>query len=318
VVPVAEQTGRCEFRPSSYVRKIAIDTRGRAAGAVYFNSEGREVFQAAKAVVVCANGAETARLLLMSHSNLFPQGLANSSGLVGKYLMLESQAFAGGLFEHPLGEYKSVQVTRIIHDFYDSDPMRGFYGGGGIDARFDFYPISFALNGLPPDVPKWGRDFKAALAEYFSRTMYLLSHSTTLPLESNSVSLDPEVKDQWGLPALRVTFKNHPDDLKTMKFFLDREMELLGAAGARKTWAVPVQETEFGTHLLGTCRMGIDPKSSVASPDHRAHDVPNLFLCDGSSFVTSGRNQPTCTIQALAYRAADRIIQLAKSGELGS
>jgi len=318
VVPVAEQTGRCEFRPSSYVRKIAIDARGRANGAVYFNSEGREVFQAAKAVVVCANGAETARLLLMSHSNLFPQGLANSSGLVGKYLMLESQAFAGGLFEHPLGEYKSVQVTRLIHDFYDSDPLRGFYGGGGIDARFDFYPISFALNGLPPDVPQWGRDFKAALAEYFTRTMYLLSHSTTLPLESNSVSLDPEVKDQWGLPALRVTFKNHPDDLKTMKFFLDREMELLGAAGARKTWAVPVQETEFGAHLLGTCRMGIDPKSSVVSPDHRAHDLPNLFLCDGSSFVTSGRNQPTFTIQALAYRAADRIIHLAKSGELGT
>jgi choline dehydrogenase-like flavoprotein len=318
VVPVAEQTGRCEFRPSSYVRKIAIDTRGRVTGAVYFDSEGREVFQAAKAVVVCANGAETARLLLISQSNLFPQGLANSSGLVGKYLMLESQSFAGGLFEHPLGEYKSVQVTRIIHDFFDSDPMRGFYGGGGIDARFDYYPISFALNGLPPDAPQWGRDFKAVLAEYFTRTMYLLSHSTTLPLESNSVSLDPEIKDQWGLPALRVTFKNHPDDVKTMRFFLDREMELLGAAGARKTWAVPVQETEFGAHLLGTCRMGIDPKSSVVSPDHRVHDVPNLFLCDGSSFVTSGRNQPTCTIQALAYRAADRIIHLAKSGELGS
>lgn len=317
VIPVAEQTGRCEIRPASYVRKIAVSQRGRATGAVYFNSEGREVFQAAKTVVLCANGAETPRLLLMSKSNLFPQGLANSSGLVGKYLMLESQSEAGGLFEHPMNEYKSVQVTRVMHDFYDSDPKRGFYGGGGIDARFDFYPISFALNGMPLDAPQWGSDFKAALAEYFNHTLTLLSHSTTLPLETNSISLDPQVKDQWGLPALRVTFKNHPDDLKSMQFFLDRELELLEAAGARKKWPVPVEETEFGMHLLGTCRMGTDPKTSVVNPEHRAHDLPNLFLCDGSSFVTSGRNQPTCTIQALAYRAADRMIHLAKSGQLG-
>jgi choline dehydrogenase-like flavoprotein len=93
-------------------------------------------------------------------------------------------------------------------------------------------------------------------------------------------------------------------------------MELLDAAGAKKKWPIPVQESNFAFHLLGTCRMGADPKTSVINPDHRAHDVPNLFLCDGSSFVTSGRGQPTLTIQALAYRAADRIIALARRGEV--
>ena len=312
VIPVAEKTGHCEIRPESYVRKIEIDKAGKATGAIYFDHDGREVFQRAKAVAVCANGAETPRLLLMSKSNLFPDGLANSSGLVGKYLMLDSGSFSGGLFEHPLNEYKSVQVTRLIHDFYDSDPKRGFYGGGGIDARFDFYPITFALNGLPKEVSKWGSGYKQALRQYYTRSMFLLSHSTTLPVQSNSISLDPQVKDSWGLPALRVTYKSHEDDVKTMQFLQDRELELLDAAGAKKSWTFPVESLTEGVHLLGTCRMGDDPKQSVVDRNNRAHDVRNLFLVDGSSFVSAGRNQPTCTIQALAYRAADHMIAAAK------
>jgi choline dehydrogenase-like flavoprotein len=316
VIPEAEKTGRCEIRPHSYVRKIETDKAGRVTGVIYFDKSGREIFQRAQAVVVCANGAETPRLLLMSKSNLFPQGLANASGLVGKYLMFNGGAFAGGLFERQLNEYKSVQVTRVIHDFYELDPKLGFYGGGGIDTRFDFYPISFALAALPKDAPRWGADFKATLKEYFTRTMFVLAHTTSLPVEGNSISLDPQVKDAWGLSALRVTYKDHPDDIKTMKFFLERALELLDAAGARKKWPFPVEEQTFALHLLGTCRMGKEPESSVINPDHRAHDVPNLFICDGSSFVTSGRGQPTCTIQALAFRAAERITSLAKSGEI--
>src|SRR5215475_5474198 len=114
---------------------------------------------------------------------------------------------------------------------------------------------------------------------------------------------------------MRVTF-NHNDDLKNMQFLLDRQMEILDAAGARRKWAYPVEDTTQGVHLLGTCRMGTDPKRSVVDAFHRTHDVRNLFLVDGSSFVTSGRNQPTCTIQALAYRAADYLIQAAKRGDV--
>jgi choline dehydrogenase-like flavoprotein len=164
VIPVAERTGRCEIRPDSYTRKIETGADGRVRGAVYFDANRREVFQRAKAVVVCANGSETPRLLLMSKSSRFPQGLANSSGLVGKHLMVDCGFEAFGIFEHPLNEFKSVQTTRVIHDFYEPDPKRGFHGGGGIDARFDFYPISFALSGLPKDAPRWGREWKKMVA----------------------------------------------------------------------------------------------------------------------------------------------------------
>ena len=318
VIPVAEKTGRCEIRPDSYVRKISLDRNGRVEGVLYFDTHKREHLQRAKAVVVCANGVETPRLLLLSKSNLFPQGLANSSGLVGKFFMVDLGSFALGTFEHALNEFKSVRVTRVVQDFYDSDPKRGFYGGGGIDARFEFYPIGFALNGLPPNTPPWGAGFKKALKENFNRTVTIFTHTTCLPLESNTVSLDPEVKDAWGLPALRITYKSHPDDFKTLNFFSERSLELLDAAGALSKWAWPITDTSSAGHLMGTCRMGNDPKRSVIDKYHRAHDVPNLFIVDGSSLVTSGRNQPTCTIQALAYRAAHHITRMAKSGSIVS
>ena len=315
VIPAALQTGCCEIRAGCYVRKIEIGTSGKATGVRYFDPQKREAFQKARSVIVCSNGAETPRLLLMSRSNRFPDGLANSSGLVGKFLMLDCGAFCSGLFEFPLNDYKSVQVSRLLHDFYDPDPKRGFYGGGGIDARFDMNPMQFGLSGLPADAPKWGSAYKRMLSEYFTRTMHLLSHSTTLPLEKNSISLDPDLKDAWRLPAMRTTFQCHPDDIKTMQFLMERQLEILDAAGARRTWSLPVESPKQGVHLMGTCRMGTDPSKSVVDPFHRTHDVPNLFLVDGSSFVTCGR-QPTCTIQALAYRAADYIGRAAKRGEI--
>jgi choline dehydrogenase-like flavoprotein len=318
VIPMAEKTGRCEIRPNSYVREISTDKNGRVTGAVYFDAQRRESFQKAKAVVLCANGTETPRLLLLSKSNLFPQGLANSSGLVGKFLMFASRASALGIFEHPLNEYKGVQTTRALQDFYDSDPKRGFFGGGRTDARFNFYPISFALGGLSPDTPRWGARYKAAVRDGFNHTMNVSTYCTVLALETNNITLDPEVKDAWGLPAMRVTYKDHPDDLKTRRFFVERGLELLDAAGAVKKWGTPVRELTSSGHLMGTCRMGDDPRSSVVDKFHRAHDVPNLFIVDGSSLVTSGRNHPTATIQALAYRAADHMIRMAKSGAIES
>ena len=317
-IPRAEATGRCQIRAGSYAVRIETDRRGRATGVVYYDARRRERRQRAKAVILCCNGAETPRLLLLSSSRLFPNGLANSSGLVGKYLMFTGWTLTAGLFDEPLNEFKSVMVTRVLHDFYEVDATRGFYGGGGLDARFDFMPIGFALSGLPPDVPRWGPEYKRALRQYYTRTMNVAGHSTSLPLESNTVSLDPTVKDAWGLPALRITYRDHPDDLAMMRFLQARGLEVLQAAGAQRTWSFPVTEQSGSNHLLGTCRMGDDPGSSVVDKFHRAHDVPNLFLCDGSSFVTSGRGQPTCTIQALAYRAADHIARFARAGGIPS
>jgi choline dehydrogenase-like flavoprotein len=313
-IPQAEATGRCEVRSESYVVRIDTDARGRATGVAFFDTVRRERFQKARAVVVCANGAETPRLLLMSASASFPQGLANSSGLVGKYLMFNTTSRVNAVFEHELNEYKSVQVSRILHDFYNSDPKRGFYGGGGLDARIGPQPVIWAQR-LAVDTQEWGDELKSLLAE-FPRSMVVACHGTSLPVETNSVTLDPELKDAWDMPAIRVTYKDHPHDLATGRFLQDRGADIMEAAGALRVMKVPVTEQKFSMHLLGTCRMGDDPRNSVVNRFHRSHDVPNLFVCDGSSLVTSGRGQPTMTIQALAFRAGEHIARLAKRGEI--
>jgi choline dehydrogenase-like flavoprotein len=314
VIPEAEATGRCEVRAESYVSHIATNKQGRTTGVAFFDRQKRERFQKARAVVVCANGAETPRLLLMSANAQFPHGLANASGLVGKYLMFNYNSRALGTFEHELNEYKSVQVTRVIHDFYRSDPKRGFYGGGGMDARIGPQPTTWALR-TGTDGPWWGAALKERLQE-FPRHMQIAGHTTSLALESNNVTLDPELKDAWGLPAIRTTYKDHPDDLATARFLQDRGAEILDAAGALKVTKPPVVESTGSVHLLGTCRMGDDPATSVIDKHHRTHEIRNLFLCDGSSLVTSGRGQPTMTIQALAFRAGEHIAQFAKRGEI--
>jgi choline dehydrogenase-like flavoprotein len=318
MIPLAEATGRCEIRPLSTVFRIETDANGRVTEVVYVDASGREQAQKAKAVILSANGAETPRLLFLSESSRFPNGLANSSGIVGKYLMGNGHSVTQAAFEHPLNEFKSVQVTRIVHDFYEHDPKRGFYGGGGIDARpfLDSTPILHAMYGLPPGKPIWGREYKRLLSHYFSRKMSVLASTTSIPLERNNITLDPNLKDDKGRPAIRMTYWDHDDDIAMATFLQDRAVEILGAAGASEVWRDPVETGTVQAHLLGTCRMGDDPAESVVDKFHRAHDVANLFICDGSSFVSSGRGQPTMTIQALAFRAAEHIAEFARRGEI--
>src|SRR3569623_796936 len=182
-------------------------------GVVDWDGIGVERRQRARAVILSANGAETTRLLLLSENSRFPHGLANSSGLVGTHLMPNGNASAYGLFEHPLNEYKSVQVTRIVHDFYAAAARRGFYGGRGYDGRMTFGPMMFAFLAMPSDadVPRWGEGFTRALHEYPTHSMEVECHTTSLPVRSNSISLDPTLKDKWGRPARRTTFRYHPD-----------------------------------------------------------------------------------------------------------
>ena len=318
MLPQAVATRRCEIRDHAYVRKVETDDRGRVTGVIYFDRDKREVMQKARAVVLCANGAETPRLLLMSTSNRFPDGLANSSGLVGKRLMVNGGAYVGGVFEHPVNGFKGAPVTRISLEHYVLDQSLGIHGGGGMDFRFASTPIQFSL-GRSPDDRGWGRDWWRALKHDYSRTLYAFGHTTSLPVLTNSFSLDDEVKDAWGLPAIRVTFKDTDNEMRLQNYFRDRCVEYLHAAGAHSIRPDPITDDPgAGFHLLGTCRMGNDPARSVVNASHRAHDVPNLFIVDGSSFVTSGRGQPTMTIQALAFRASEHIAAAAKRGELGS
>jgi choline dehydrogenase-like flavoprotein len=335
MIPIAENTGRCEIRTHSYVREIPVDKNGRVTGAVYFDAQKNEVFQKAKAVVLSANGLETPRLLLLSKSNQFPDGLTNSNGVVGRYLMSGNFSNANGLFQQPLNEYKGIVSGAAILDYVPSDPKRGFYGGGRMTGRGQEEPIQYGLQvgahrpivvrgdrGQPepmqsePQAPKWGAEYKKLLREEANRKLTIASFITQLPLETNRVDLDPDVKDAWGLPAMRITSSTHPDDVKCMEFFRQRSIEILHAAGATSVSSEPVSDSRGGAHSRGTCRMGNDPKTSVVNKYHRAHDVPNLIVVDGSSFVTGGRNHPTMTIQALAFRAAEHLIADAKKGSV--
>lgn len=317
MIPEAEATGRCEIRAECTVHRIELDDAGRVREVVYYDRDGTVQAQRARAVVLSANGAETPRILLMSESGRFPQGLANGSGMVGRHLMFNGNGAVQALFDQPLNEFKSAQVTRICTDWYDSDPRRGFYGGGGMDGRQIFStPLLYALSGLPPDAPLHGLAFRRFLADGFTRSMMVATHSTSLPVETNTVTLDDVVTDRFGRPALRVTYRDHPDDVAMVDFLQARAAEIMDAAGARRTWSYPAAEQSVGFHLLGTCRMGNDPASSVVDRYHRSHEVPNLFICDGSSLVTSGRGQPTMTIQALAFRAADHLIRAARANAI--
>ena len=318
MIPEAEATGRCEIRPLSTVYSIETGADGRVSQVAYIDSAGAQRAQRARAVIVAANGGETPRLLLMSASPRHPDGLANGSGLVGKYLMGNGHSVAHANFEHPLNEWKGVQVSRIVMDYYNHDPQRGFYGGGGIDARpyLNGSPVMHALSVAGGPVPRWGKAFKQDVRFGFNHHMAVLGSTTSLALESNNISLDPELKDRHGRPAMRMTYRDSDHDLGMMGFLQDRAEEILLAAGALHVHREPVVPQNVLAHLLGTCRMGDDPSTSVVDRYHRSHEVPNLFICDGSSMVTSGRGQPTLTIQALAFRAAEHIARFARRGEI--
>ena len=312
MIPLAEASGNCEIRPESTAFRIVRNATGRVSEVLYYDKDGNERGQKAKAVVLSANGAESPRLLLESDN------LANSSGYVGRNLMFNAHAGVNAIFPQPLNEYKGVQATRVILDFYETDPARGFYGGGGIDARggLAMTPLMYSVFGGPPADRNWGAEYKDRIAYTFARQMGLMVSATSLPMDRNNITLHPEKKDKWGRPAIVVTYRDHPDDVANARFLQDKAQELLDAAGPEQTWAQPVGETTGGVHLLGTCRMGDDPATSVIDRNHRSHDVPNLFICDGSSLVSSTRGQPTMTIMALAFRAADRIKEAASAGAI--
>lgn len=318
MIPAAIDSGNCEIRPECAVYEIATDEQGKVSEVAYIDPAGNQRAQKAKAVVVSANGAETPRLLLNSANARFPDGLANSSGFVGRNLMYNSHAFVRTVFEQQLNDFKGVQVTRIIHHFYDTDPARGFYGGGGIDARpfKAANPMEFAITSPRPGGPTWGAEFKANLENDFTRTMYLICSGTSLAQDQNNITIDPTHKDAWGRPSLRLTYRDHDDDLALVGFLQKRALEVAEAAGAQHAWSAPIHHQNRGAHLLGTCRMGDDPETSVVDRYHRSHDIPNLFICDGSSFVTSGRGQPTMTIMALAFRAAEHMMDAAQKNEI--
>ena len=230
VIPKAIATGHCEVRTESTAFRVETNDKGRATGILYYDKDGKERRQPARAVVLAANGAEDARLLLTSTSPAFPHGLANSSGNVGRYIMFNGFAYTSGRFEHQLNEYKGAVASRVVLDYYDSDPKRGFYGGGGIDARFPYGPIAFAVDGLPHDMPQWGSEYKQALRDFYSHSLRFMSHLTSLPVASNTVAVNARTSKLPGF--LRRTATMTPAQAAAQEYS-QRELDYIRSQRAR-------------------------------------------------------------------------------------
>jgi choline dehydrogenase-like flavoprotein len=296
-----------ELRTRSRVFEITVDAGGRATGASYIDADGQRVHQPAGAVVVAANGIGTPRLLLLSASSQHPEGLANSSGLVGKNLMFHPSAMVTGVFDEALEGFAGPFVASIYsQEFYETDPDRDFVRGYQMQLLRGDGPLGTALGGYLPPLP-WGADHHEAFLDAFGHTVTLAVTTEDLPEEHNRVTLDPELKDSDGLAAPRVEYALDTNVRAILAHGVERASTVLGEAGAHKLVKTPLIEAA-GFHLLGTARMGDDPASSVVDRWGRSHDVDNLYIVDGSVFVTGGAVNPTSTLQALALRSADHLL----------
>ena len=289
------------------VREITVDENGRADGVIYYDAEGTERRQRAEIVVLACNGVGTPRLLLNSVSSQFPDGLANRSGLVGKNFMFHPYALINGEFPERMGAYKGPTGCCLVsQEFYETDASRGFVRGYTFETTRGFGPVSTALAGMSGGRLAWGADHHRDFAELFDRTAGMVAICEDLPEERNCVTLDPELKDSHGIPAPKINYRLSDNSKAMLDHAVASGTQILEASGATHiTSQAPL--APGGWHLMGTARMGADPERSVVNEWGRCHDVKNLFVIDGSIFVTAAAVNPTNTIQALSLYIADQI-----------
>ena len=302
--PLATAKG-AELRSWCRVKEVTLDDAGRAKGALYYDREGVLQEQEAKVVVVCCNGIGTPRLLLNSKSNRFPNGLANSSDMVGRNFMTHPARWIHGVFEEELdGHIGPMGNPLFSQEFYETDRSRGFVRGYTLIAERTYGPLSHAWGSSGSVVP-WGADHHRVMRRRFPHLIGMSILADDLPELHNRVEIDPEATDSHGIPAPRLTYTLSENSEKMIEHGAARAREALEAAGAIEV--LDSGENGNEAHLMGTARMGNDPATSVVNAWNRAHDVENLYIVDGSSFVTGAGVNPTSTIGALALRAADRI-----------
>jgi choline dehydrogenase-like flavoprotein len=294
------------------VRRIVTARSGLVDGLEWIDRDGDEHFQSARVVVLCANGIGTARLLLLSTAPDHPDGLANSSGLVGRNLMLHPNCSVTGYYDDEDLESWRGPAGQLIHsmEFYDTRAEHNFVRG----CKMHVLPTPGPLNAIETHRARgfegvWGAAFHQAAARHRSGMLWA-ANVDDLPEERNRVSLDPELVDGDGIPAPKIEYRIGENTRRILDFTLERMTEAHQASGASETFPVRLWVDQPG-HLLGTARMGKHPSRSVVDSYGRAHDVPNLFIADGSIFVTGGSANPTSTITALALRVAEGIAKSA-------
>jgi choline dehydrogenase-like flavoprotein len=298
-IPKGEATGNMEVRPNSMVLKIAHDASGKVTGVIYADETGATQRQKARVVAVAGNSIESPRLLLNSASNMFPDGLANSSGQVGRNYMRHMTGSVYAEFARPVHMYRGTTMAGIVRDESHNKPSRGFVGG------YEFETISLGLPFMAAflDPGAWGRGFTSALDQYPNMAgLWIVGED--MPQQSNRVTLDPSAKDQWGLPVANVHYDDHRNDLAMREHAYRQASALYDAVGAKRLHRVPPYPS---THNLGTNRMSANARDGVVNRWGQSHDIPNLFVSDGSQFTTGAACNPTLTIVALAIRQADYI-----------
>ncbi len=295
-----------ELRTDSRVFRIETDADGRATGASYYDAGGEENFQPANAVVLAMNGIGSPRIMLNSASDAYPDGLCNSSGLLGKNLMFHPYAMVSGLFDDGLKTYKGALANMILcQEFYETNPEKDFVRGYTYQVARSSGPVSTACGYMFGRVP-WGTDHHSEFGRRFGDVTVLGVIGEDLPEEHNRVELDPELTDSSGVPAPRVYYKLSSNSRMQLDDAIENAETALHEAGAVEVLATRLLKVA-GWHLMGTARMGDDPKSSVVNKWGQAHDADNIFVVDGSAFVTCAAVNPTPTIGALALRTADYI-----------
>ena len=298
-VPRAIDSGNYELRTGAMALRIEHDDKGRATGVVYVDKDGKEQRQKARLVAVAANTIESPRLLLNSASSMFPDGLANSSGQVGRNYMRHTTGSVYGIFEQPVRMWRGTTMAGIVRDEARHDPSRGFVGGYELETLSIGLPFMAAF--LDPGA--WGREFTSALDGY-DKTAGMWIVGEDMPQETNRVTLNTEVEDEHGMPVPNVHYDDHPNDVAMRNHAYARGAAIYDAVGAVRTLPTPPYPS---THNLGTNRMSENPRDGVVNRYGQSHDIPNLFVSDGSQFTTGAAENPTLTIVALAIRQADHV-----------
>jgi gluconate 2-dehydrogenase alpha chain len=310
LLPRALATGRLEIRTGCRALRVVSDGRGVATGVEYAASDGVHV-QPAHIVILATYSYENVRLLLLSQSTRFPNGLGNNAGQVGRYYMARQHLPVFGTFErHELNSFAGPAAQGFTIDDLNANNFdhagAGFVRGGRIAVVHQFPPIESTVI-VPPDVPRWGRAYKAHVARYYRRTAVLTVGAETLPYEANFLDLDPDVRDPFGRPVIRITFDTYDNERRLLSYLQDRAVRLLEGMGADRVWRAGLHVEAMGVHDVGGARMGVDPARSVVDGVGRLHEAPNVYVLGGATLPTHGGLNPTLTLQALALRTAAHI-----------
>jgi choline dehydrogenase-like flavoprotein len=304
-IPKAEATGNLDLRVQCAATRIEHNRNGRVNSVIYRDAKGLEHRQKARAVCVAGNAIETARLLLLSDSQQFPHGLANNSDQVGRHYCHQITGFVWGIFDKPVYSWRGATLAGVIEDEAIHNPARGFAGGYRLELCALDLP-TFPLVGLPNG---WGRDF-AAIMENYRNISGMFINGEDLPRAQNRITLNPAMKDPNGLPVANVHVDEHPNDRAMRQHARTQMARLFDAVGAKRTVNGP---TPPATHNLCTARMSAKPEDGVTNRYGQAHDIPNLFISDGSAITSPGSANPTLTIVTLALRQAEFIAQEMKA-----